>query len=144
MGTQQHARNDTPWILYSFFLSQATQKVIQPDQKLLSRFQNCLGNRERTHQKESHHQSKCHGCSRWVPLTPQVTAGPWAVFSQVLMQAVRSCMNLVTEHLCLGPSMSHTEAPSLSLPVASWLPKPINRAFRRHIDLFQPTEESRL
>ena len=40
------------FFLYSFFLSQATQKVIQPDQKLLSRFQNCLGNRERTHQKE--------------------------------------------------------------------------------------------
>lgn len=35
-----------------FFLSQATQKVIQPDQKLLSRFQNCLGNREKEHTRK--------------------------------------------------------------------------------------------
>lgn len=51
MGTQQHARNDTLESFIFLFKSGHT-KSHSARSKLLSRFQNCLGNRERTHQKK--------------------------------------------------------------------------------------------
>ena len=43
-----------------FFLSQATQRIIQPQQKLFSTYQNYLGNCKRGHTSVRTTYSKCH------------------------------------------------------------------------------------
>lgn len=78
----------------------ATAKGLQHISELLRQL------RERTHKCESHlEQMSQYVLDEHIPF-PHVAAGPWAVFSEVLMQAVQSLMNLVMEHLFVGPSVS--------------------------------------